>query len=155
MNELELIKEKEEMIEKLNEEIKELRKNKGKWMPEMYEEYYFINLGAYVQYYPFENNKVDNDIIRNNKIFKTGAECKEYKEYLLAKDKAKKEFSDEEWGKKKIDKYCFYYDYVIKKIDFGSEWIYRTNIEHFRTEKECKEYIEKYEKFILMEMEIE
>ena len=105
----------------------------------------------------WDNDRIDNSIIKYNRIFKTKEEAQEYADYLKARKEYSYEFSKEEWKSEEIEKYIIYYSYLSKEICITS-YIHSQDMNSicFKTEEKAKEFVENYKKQILkFEFDIE
>lgn len=144
----ELRKEFNEKIEKLKEENeKEKIRN---WIPKEIEVYYYVDETMEIVCCTYHNDKIDNEIIKYYKIFKTKEEAQEYADYLKARKEYSYEFSKEEWKDDGIDKCCISYDYEDSKMRIITYNSYRyQNQIYFKTQEKAQEFIENYKKQIL------
>lgn len=150
MNKQEQIKEIENKIEELKQEVVKLKnENKGRWIPEKNMEYYFVGIDNYVTCYRYEKDDLDKRVMEKTLIFKTEEEAKHYRDYLEALNEATYEFTKEEWNNSEIDKWSIYYNYAYGVISCGLNYNWR-NIgqKFFKTEEEAKDFISKWEKEI-------
>lgn len=144
-----LRKEFNEKIDKLEEEYK--REKSNKWIPKEDEMYYYVSMDYLnVDSNKWDNDRIDNTIIKYNKIFKTEEEAKEYADYLKAKKDYSYEFTKEEWEDKEIDKYCIYYDFNSKifYVDY-IKYCGRIGTIYFKTYEKAQEFLDRYKKQIL------
>ena len=149
---------RKEFNEKIDELKKEYEKEKnGKWIPQLREDFYYLNSGLYVLCTSFQNIEADRKILKYSKIFKTEEEAQEYANYLIARKEYSYEFSKEEWEDDGIDKYSIYYDYDYNNVMIGLCNTFRNlNQIYFKTEEKAQEFIDKYKKQILkFEFDIE
>jgi len=145
------LKELEIKYKEMGEEIEKLKSNKkDKWIPEHDEKYYFLALDRSIDSY-INNDEFDGNLMKYNKVFKTHEEVTAYRNYLNARDEYSYEFSNREWEHECIDKYYIYYSYYSEKLITDSEVSYRdmTKI-YFKTQEQAQEFIDKYEKEILL-----
>ncbi len=147
------------LSERFDKEIRELKleveqEENQEWVPKFGETYFYIDLDAMITQ-TSTWLAATNDTIRleHKVIFKTEAESEEYLEYLKAKEKAMNEFSKEEWENINISKYRIYFDYMENKFSTTCQWCARhINGMIFRTEKNARDFINKYEKYLRREL---
>ena len=141
---------------KLEEEIKKLEENKGKWIPKNNEKYFFVTNSLDTDWY-INDDDFDKKVIKYNKVFRTDAEAQDYADYLKALKEASYEFTNEEWKNNYMSKYYIYYDYDARKLFVNSSYGDREQkCIYFKTLQEAKDFIGKYKKQILKyEFEIE
>ena len=144
-----LRKEFNNKIDQLKEDYK--KEKSGKWIPKEDETYYYVLMDCLkVDADKWDNDKIDNTIIKYNKIFKTEEEAQEYADYLKAKKDYSYEFTKEEWEDIGINKYYIYYDYSEEKLEvFHCNYCGRLNQIYFKTKEKAQEFIDKYKKQIL------
>lgn len=148
-----LRKEFNEKIDKLKEEYK--GEKSRKWIPKEDETYYYVLMDCLkVDADKWDNDKIDNTIIKYNKIFKTEEEAQEYADYLEARKEYSYEFSKEEWENTKntnvMYKHYIYYDFNDKAFYIGSaEYCGRIGTTYFKTAEKAQEFIDKYKRQIL------
>lgn len=152
-----LRKEFNNKIDQLKEDYKNELKEKykkeksEKWIPKENETYYYVLMDCLkVDADKWDNDKIDNTIIKYNKIFKTEEEAQEYADYLEARKEYSYEFSKEEWENTNIYKHYIYYDFDDKffYID-SSEYCGRIGTTYFKTYEKAQEFLDRYEKQIL------
>lgn len=148
------LEEFEKDIENIKKELEELKKvekaKKGRWKPEINKEYWFIKLDRTIVSYVYNNDKIDNGIIKYNQIFKTFEEAEKYLKYKNALNEAIYEFNQEEWEDCKTKKYYIYYNYKINKISITFTWTYRVlGLQYFKTREDAEKFADKHKKQIL------
>ena len=152
-----LRKEFNNKIDQLKEDYKNELKEKykkeksEKWIPKENETYYYVLMDCLkVDADKWDNDKIDNTIIKYNKIFKTEEEAQEYADYLEARKEYSYEFSKGEWEDYKIEKYLMYYNYQSKKFRILCCSNCRDiNSIYFKSREKAQEFINDYKKYIL------
>lgn len=139
----------------LETELEELEQQESQeWEPNFGETYFYIDLDAMITQ-TSTWLAATNDTIRleHKVIFKTEAESEEYLEYLKAKEKAKNEFSKEEWENDNIEKHCIQCNYIGKNLTVNHKrYCKDINSMYFRTKELAQEFVNKYEKFLRREL---
>ena len=152
----------EELRKEFNEKVDELKREYGiekseKWVPKENQFYFYVTSSMAIDDYNYRNDKIDESILKYNKIFKTEEEAQEYADYLKARKEYSYEFSKEEWEDEGIDKHSIDYSYEENDIEIETWTTYRNlNQIYFKTEAQAQAFIDKYKKQILkFEFEIE
>lgn len=114
---------------------------KGKFVPEIGQDYWFINLGGYIVYDNNSNSESDKWCVKHNIVFETQEECEEYKNYLIALDKYSYDFSQEEWKNENIYKYYLYFHFDYKTIQIGNHVKYRYTCCYFKSEEDISSFV--------------
>lgn len=115
---------------------------KGKFVPEIGQDYWFINLGGYIVCDNNSNSKSDKWRIKHNLVFETIEEAEEYRRYLIALGKYSYDFNNKEWEESEyIDKYTICFDFTNKTIDIN-HWNNRKHCAiYFKSIKDIKSFI--------------
>lgn len=149
MNKLELIKEIEEEIKKLELELQEAKDcKKTNWKPKAGEKFFYINFYGNIDWEIYNKNDVSDYMINNTKIFKYREEIEEYREYIKAKKEYSTDFTTKEWENEDIEKYYIYFNYIRKLCTSYNNLNKYMNTTYF-TKENVKEFMEIYEKQIL------
>lgn len=116
--------------------------SKGKFVPEIGQEYWFISSGGCAVCTDNSNGESDKWSVKHNLVFETQEECEEYRNYLIALDKYSYDFSQEEWEESEyIDKHTICFDFTNKTID-SSHWNSRKHCAiYFKSIKDIKSFI--------------
>ena len=145
----------EELRKEFNEKVDELKREYGiekseKWVPKENQFYFYVTSSMAIDDYNYRNDKIDESILKYNKIFKTEEEAQEYADYLKARKEYSYEFSKEEWEDEGIDKHSIDYSYEENDIEIETWTTYRNlNQIYFKTEAQAQAFIDKYKKQIL------
>lgn len=141
---------RKEFNNKIDELKREYKEKNEKWIPKENQFYFYVTSSMEIDDYNYRNDKIDESILKYNKIFKTEEEAQEYADYLKARKEYSYEFSKEEWEKTEIKKYFIYYNYEYKRIgvDYYNSF-FEMNCIHFKTYEKAREFLDRYEKQIL------
>ncbi len=151
------IEELEKEVEQIKADLEELKQNRQvEWKPKENDCYWSVDLDAMKVFQTtWTNDDRDNTRLNHKVVFRTQKEAEEWLDYLKAKEKAMSEFNRKEWEDCKIDKFIINYEYDDEKIAVNVNWLYQIyNTPYFRTKKEAKVFIDKYEKQIKRDMGI-
>ena len=136
-----------ELIEKygdceVTDELMEMLKPKGDWIPKKGEEYCLITTGLGICYGNYSNNECDNNRLSKRNVYRT----KEEAQFALGMYHFCKERSFEpDWGDENQKKYFLYLDCKYKEINY----MFDNNLNHFKpfyypSKEVVQEIIDKY-----------
>lgn len=135
-------------------ELKELLviKDKKYFIPELGEEYWFVDFAGDVGYAVNNLDNIDAKIFENQEVFRTTEEAEEHAKKQRFLLQMKRDFLDNsddiDWEYKGQTKWSIGYDHDIDKIDIDGMWKTQFNDFHTTNKEWLEEYIEKHEEDI-------
>lgn len=140
----------EEIINKAQKKISELKKDKKEqWIPEYGEKYWYYDKDNEVVLCDnWADTNTDKMRLENKVIFETEEAAERYAEYQKAKKEYTYDFSVEEWKDIDMNKYIICYQGRELNIDvYSITKICGCN--YFKTKERAQEFIDKYKDEIL------
>lgn len=136
-------KSKEQIIESLMNELKEINKEEKinkRWEPEIGETYYYSHSLGLVSSAIWDNNRADDWRYLTGNVFKTEQGAKEYRKKLEIQAQFKnfvEERNEElDWEDDNQCKYYLYYNYYLKQIMIGNIWICKYSFQVFASSEQ-------------------
>ena len=133
-------------VEKLSEFIIEEDKV---WLPEVGEDYYFVDVGGFIQLYENESVGVDMEIMEIAKVFKTKEEAefeRDKQKFLLFMEREFIRNSDVlDWENVHQNRYAIFYNHGMSKIIIDGYSFVQMQRLHTTNKEWLEQFIEEHE----------
>lgn len=117
-------------------------KSNSKFVPLVGEKYYYVNYDYEIKEVKNLSDLFDKMIVSKDYVFATEEEAEEYAKYLIALEKYRYNFTTDEIKNVNIEKIFVEYEVDTDRMVYQSYHYHITNKILFKTENDCKNFIE-------------